>query len=160
MAALLQQKLPGLFFGSVGSLGCLPIIVPILPIAPGVPALRLRRLLERRAVIGGRLPDDFSEDAIEVRDRLESDLKRRFTHPLLRIEQARLGGFHADACQVFRKGAAGRLLELFAEVEGAHVDGPCHLAQRQILGVVRGDVFTGARDVRRLGIFSMNRNLI
>ena len=48
------------------------------------------------SVVGGGLPGDFFEDAIEVGERLEADFIGDFTHAQIRIEQEVLHLFDAE----------------------------------------------------------------
>ena len=95
-----------------------------------------------------------------MRQRLKSDLVSDLTNAQVGVEQQVPRLLHSHAREVVGEVGAGCLLEHFAEIEGAHVDRPGDLAQRQLIRLMLLDVLFGARDGRRLGVFPLNDELV
>src|ERR1035438_4346045 len=98
-----------------------------------------------------RLALDAAEHAVELRKRLESRLKGRLAHALVGIEHEVLDLLDAHPGEILRERHARRLLERLAKIEGAHVHGPCHVAEGNLVRMMLRNVDAGPRDGGRLG---------
>ena len=74
--------------------------------------------------------------------------------------QQDFGFLDSDPCDVFCERQASGFLEELAEVVGAGVDGPGHLAQRQFLSLVLQDEFLGAGNDPRFSVFLVHQHLV
>src|SRR6266487_4071182 len=84
-----------------------------------------------RAVLGGRMAEDFLENAVEVRQRLKADFKSNLADTQVGIEQQIFRFLDPDAGQVIGEIDARHLLKQFAEVKRACVDCFGDLPQRK-----------------------------
>ena len=81
-----------------------------------------------RPIFRGRLAEDFFENPVKMCQRLEPDLERNLADPQVPIEKQVPGFLNAHARQIVGEIDAGYLLEQFAKIKCARVDGLCHLA--------------------------------
>lgn len=107
-----------------------------------------------------RLAENFLEHAVEMRQRLEADLERDFAHAQIWIQQEVFGFFNPHPREIVREIDAGNFFERLAKIERAHVDRPRDLAQRQFLALMFQNVFLGALDDRRFGVFLLDEHLV
>ena len=112
------------------------------------------------AIIRRRLAEDFFENAVEVREGLETNFKRDLADAKIRIEQEILGFFNPHPRDVVGEIDAGDFLEHFAKIIAAHVHCLGDLAQRYFLGLMIVNVSARFADDGRLGIFLLDEHLI
>src|SRR4029453_15233846 len=95
-----------------------------------------------------------------MRKRLKADFVGDFADPDMWIEQALLGALDADTSEIIGEVEPGSLLELLAEIKGAHVHSLRLGREGEILGIVWGDEFSSPGNDRGLGVFTAEDNLV
>jgi hypothetical protein len=91
------------------------------------------------AVFGRGLAQDFLKNAVKMCQRLKPDFKGDFAYAQIGIMKQILRFFNPHARQVIRKIDSGNLLEHFAKIKCAHVDGLGHLTKRKVFGLMLMD---------------------
>jgi hypothetical protein len=112
------------------------------------------RVIISRAVVpkrGRSFTGNWVECAVEMWQRLKTNVIRDFTDPQVRIEQEGFGFLDPHTAELFCKGQAGRLLERFAKVERRNVHGLCHIIQIDRIGLVPNDILARPSNQRRFG---------
>ena len=118
------------------------------------------RALSVATELGGRLANDFAKNAVEMSERLKTDVVRDFAHPTISVLQQSLGFFNTHSSNVVSKGQSGGAPKKFAKIKcaGVHRFGDRGKTKRAVL--VSGDELLGARDSSGFGIGIFERNLI
>src|SRR6266571_404793 len=111
---------------------------------------RLYQLRKRLAVAGWRTPDNFPEDAIEMRERLKAHLVGNFANAAIRIEQERFGLFDPHPRQIIGERQTSGTLEQFTKIKCARVYGFCDCGQTDRVALILRDKLFGPRDGWRL----------
>ena len=91
---------------------------------------------------------------------MKAGLEGRLADALVRIEQQILHLLHAHPGQIVGERQPDGLLEHLAEIEGARVDCPRHLLERELLALMIGDVGARPRDHRRLRLLLPHHELV
>jgi hypothetical protein len=108
-------------------------------------------------VFSGRLPREFPENAIELRQGLKARGERNLTYAQIDIVQKCARLFESCAGNVFDEVNPGHLLELLAQMIPADVDRLCHLGQRKLFIRMLVDKFPRFPDFDRLRSIPLSR---
>lgn len=109
------------------------------------------------AILSGRLAGQFFENAIKLRQRLESGRERDLAYAQVEIVQERARLFKPGAGNVVDKINPGHLLELFTQMIRANIDRPCHLRQRKLFIRMRMDKIPSFPNFDRLRSIPLSR---